>query len=316
MVDSIPESTIFLKGEFIMDKMTHAQRVDSNRLASEYFDSLLLKYRYIDGVEPSTQFTLFGETFQTPILSGPLGRPFKIHPSGSAGYAQGVADAGSLSLNGWIDDELFESILASGIRASRGIKPFADHDLIYKTIEHDAKCGAFAFTMDIDHVFDENGKYASGGFGVLGPQTIADLRGYATATSLPFIVKGILNPIDAEKCVEAGASAIIVSNHNNRFPSAVPPLAILPEIKRAVGNAIPVLLDGCIESGVEAFKALALGADGVLVVRALMAEFKNGPQAVTDKLNAMRDELAGCMANTCSIDLSHISEDCIFHKNW
>lgn len=299
-----------------MQALNHAQRVDSNRLASEYFDSLVIKYQYIDGVEPSTEYTLFGTTFRTPILSAPLGRPFKIHSSGSLGYAKAVAAAGSANFNGWITDEELEAIIAAGVKASRDIKPFADHDLIYKSIEHDAKCGAFAFTMDIDHIFDPSGRYCVGGFGQLGPQTVSDLRGYASATQLPFIIKGVLNPIDAEKCVDAGVSAIILSNHNNRFPSAVPPLAILPEIRRAVGKAVPILLDGCIESGVEAFKALALGADGVLVCRALMKEFAQGPEAVTQKLETMREELAGCMANTCSCDLSHISENSICHKSW
>jgi isopentenyl diphosphate isomerase/L-lactate dehydrogenase-like FMN-dependent dehydrogenase len=161
-----------------------------------------------------------------------------------------------------------------------------------------------------------DGKYCNSPLGLFGRQTVADLKGYAAATKLPFILKGILNASDAEKCVEIGAGAIIVSNHNNRFPSAVPPLAALPEIKKAVGGRFPVLVDGCIESGVEAYKALALGADGVLVCRAFMKAFAKGPEAVTDKLNAITAELAGCMANTGARDLAHISSDSLCRRAW
>lgn len=299
-----------------MAVMTHAQRVDSNRLVSEYYDSLMIKYRYIDNEEPNMEYKFLGETFKTPILAGGFGQHKRIHESGSVGYAKAIDTAGSVNFNGWIQDEEVEAIAAEGVKTIRGVKPFADHDRIYRCIEHDEKCGAFAVCMDIDHVFDPDGRYSDMPFGKLGRQTVEDLKGYVQSTKLPFILKGILTPEDAAKCVEIGVSAIIVTNHNNRFPCAVPPLVALPEIKKAVNGRFPVLVDGCIESGVEAFKALALGADGVLACRVLMREFAKGPEAVTAKLEAMTRELAGCMANTGAIDVNHISPDSICRKTW
>ena len=223
----------------------------------------------------------------------------------------------NLTGNGWIEEEELEAICGAGILAVRGVKPFADHDRIYRCIEHDEKCGAVAVCMDIDHIFDPNGKYCDAPYGKLGRQTVADLRGYAASTKLPLILKGVLTAEDAEKAVEAGAGAIIVTNHNNRFPSCIPPLAALPEIKRAVNGQIPVLVDGCIESGVEAFKALALGADGVMVCRALMKAFsKGGPEAVTEKLNQMTGELAGCMACTGAASVKEISPEAVCRRNF
>lgn len=299
-----------------MEHMTHAARVDSNRLVEELFDSLMIKYQYIDSVEPDLTYTLFGHTLKTPILAAALGLHSNIHESGSLGYAKGIAAAGSINFNGWIEDEELEAIAAAGIKTVRGIKPFADHDRIYRCIEHDEKCGAIAFCMDIDHIFNRDGYYDSAPFGQLGRQTVEDLKGYAACTRMPFILKGVLSPEDAEKCVEIGAGAIIVTNHNNRFPSAIPPLAALPEIKKVVNGRFPVLVDGCIESGVEAFKAFALGADGVMLCRPLMKAFANGPDAVTAKINAITRELAGCMANTNSRDLAHISPNSVCRKAW
>ncbi|MGM9521163.1 MAG: alpha-hydroxy-acid oxidizing protein [Oscillospiraceae bacterium] len=300
-----------------MATLTHAQRVDSNRLISEYFDSLMIKYRYIDCEEPNTDYTLFGENFKMPILGAALGRHDRVHESGSLGYAKGIAAAGTLNCNGWIEDEEVEAIAAAGIRTVRGVKPFADHDRIYRCIEHDEKCGAFAVCMDIDHIFDPDGRYCDAPFGKLGRQTVEDLKGYAASTKLPFILKGVLTAEDARKALEIGAAAVIVTNHNNRFPCCVPPLVALPEVKRAVEGRIPVLVDGCIESGVEAFKALALGADGVMVCRVLMTEFsKGGPEAVTARLETMTRELAGCMANTGAVDVAHISPDSLCRKTW
>ena len=271
--------------------MTHAARVDSNRLVEEFFDSLMIKYKYIDNAEPNMEYTLFGKNFHTPVLAAALGLHKNIHESGSLGYAQGIHAAGSINFNGWITAEEFEAITAAGITAVRGIKPFADHDYIYQCIEHAEKVGAFAICMDIDHIFNKYGQYDGGPYGQLGRQTVTDLAGYARSTKLPFILKGVLTAEDAEKAVEIGAGAVIISNHNNRFPSCIPPLAALPEVKQAIKGEIPVLVDGCIESGVEAFKAFALGADGVMLCRPLMMEFKKGPEAVTEKINAITREL-------------------------
>lgn len=299
-----------------METMTHAQRVDSNRLIDEYFDSLMIKYRYIDNDLADTSYHFLGADFKTPILGSALGQHQRIHSSGSLGYAKAIHAAGSLNFNGWMKDEQIEEIAAAGIKTIRGVKPFIDHDKVYKAIEHDEACGAFAICMDIDHIFDEEGKYISQPSGDCGPQTVEDLKGYVKATKLPFILKGILTPEDAAKCVEIGVSAIIITNHNNRLPCTVPPLVALPEVKKVVDGRFPVLVDGCIESGVEAFKALALGADGVLVCRALMKEFSKGPEAVTKKLERMTAELAGCMANTGAGNLSQISPDSICRKFW
>lgn len=298
-------------------KMTHAERMNSNTLAEEYLDSWVLRYRYIDNVEPNMDYEFLGMKFSTPILAGGFGMHKRFHESGHMGLARAVEEAGSLNFNGWMDDEQVEEIAAAGIRTIRGVKPFADHDRIYQCIDHDTKAGAVGICMDIDHIFEPNGKYSKGPMGQFGRQTVEDLKGYVRYSKIPFILKGVLTREDAEKCLEIGPAAIIVTNHNNRFPDMVPPLAALPEVKEAVNGAFPVLVDGCLESGVEAFKAFALGADGVCVCRPLMNAFHTGgPEAVTKKLNDITAELAGCMANTGADCVAHISRDSLMKKTW
>ncbi len=91
------------------------------------------------------------------------------------------------------------------------------------------------------------------------------LRG---ATTLPIALKGILHPDDAREARERGVDGIVVSNHGGRqIDGAIASLDALPPILDAVGDAMTVLLDSGIRSGADAFKALALGADAVLVGR-------------------------------------------------
>ena len=301
-----------------MAELTHAQRVNSNRLADEYFDSLMIRYRYIGSVEPTTEYTLYGQTFRTPILCGPLAYMAlnRIHESGRMGLARGLNDAGSGMISAWISDDELKAIVDAGFRVARSIKPFADHDRVFRLIESAEQLGAFAVCIDIDHIFDEQGNYCAWAEGQLGRHTAADFKAYAAATKLPLILKGVLSPADAEACVEAGVGGIILSNHNNRFPSAIPPLAALPEIKKIVGGRFPVLVDGCIVSGVEAFKALALGADGVLASRVFMAAFSDGPAGVTKKLDEMTAELKCCMANTGTASIGAFSPDVLSRRSW
>jgi len=84
----------------------------------------------------------------------------------------------------------------------------------------------------------------------------------------PFVVKGILDPADAERAVQIGATGVVVSNHGGRqLNPAVPSLAALPAVVDAVGDRATVLLDGGVRSGSDIVTALALGADAVMIGR-------------------------------------------------
>ena len=117
-------------------------------------------------------------------------------------------------------------------------------------------------------------------------------------TSLPIIVKGIMAPEDARLAVDHGASAIVVSNHGGRQLDGAPAtIAVLPEIVTAVGGRCEVLLDSGIRRGTDVLKALALGANAVLVGRAFVWGLAvGGEKGVTQILSMLRNELELAMA--------------------
>ncbi len=94
-----------------------------------------------------------------------------------------------------------------------------------------------------------------------GSKTVEELGEIAKIAGIPFIVKGVMTVRGALKAKEAGASAIVVSNHGGRVLDQCPATAeVLEEIARAVGDSMKIFVDGGIRSGVDVFKALALGS--------------------------------------------------------
>ncbi len=95
-----------------------------------------------------------------------------------------------------------------------------------------------------------------------------DLAWLRELTELPIVIKGILHPDDAREARERGADGIVVSNHGGRqIDGAIASLEALPAIAEAIGDELAVLLDSGVRTGADAFKALALGADAVLIGR-------------------------------------------------
>lgn len=111
--------------------------------------------------------------------------------------------------------------------------------------------------------------------------------------------------------MEAGAKAIIVSHHHGIMPSSIPPLMALPNILKTVDGQIPVLVDCGIESGMDVFKALALGADGVCIGRNLMAALKGGSEAMAKRIEALTGELRSIMARTGAHNIKDIDPEVI-----
>ena len=275
--------------------MTYSSNPDV--ITRDYFDSLLLETRYIDSDIPSTRMTLFGEEFDTPIMTAALSH---LHnpADGMAVYAKGAALAGAAHWVGMGSDEELEGILATGARSIKIIKPHADNREVFRKIEHAVSAGCFAVGMDTDHAFNSDGGYDDV-FGLpMRPKSASELAEFVQAARVPFIVKGVLSPRDAEKCIKAGCAGLVVSHHHGMVQYSVPPLMVLPEIVSAVGGEIPVFVDCGIISGMDAYKCLALGAKAVSVGRHLMPLLKDGADAVAARISEMTAELAGIMART------------------
>jgi len=127
------------------------------------------------------------------------------------------------------------------------------------------------------------------------------------------LLKGILDADDAERCVEVGADGMVVSNHGGRQLDGVSSTARkLPEIVRAVGGRTEILVDGGISGGIDLYRALALGASGVLVGRAwVFALAAAGRSGVERMLAGCREELRLAMALTGVTRTDQIGPDCL-----
>lgn len=289
---------------------------NSNRIARAYIDSLRIETRYMDSTTPDLTFSLYGQTFASPIMTAALSHLDNVCAGGSVKMAREARDAGAVHWTGMGEADELEDILATGAKTVKIIKPHRENEVVLNKIEHAAAHNALAVGMDIDHCFDAKGDYDV----VLGlpmhSKTQQDLREYVRYSKLPFIVKGVLSARDAEKCVEAGAQGIVVSHHHGIMPCSVPPLMVLPEVIRATQHKIPVFVDCCIESGMDAFKALALGADAVCVGRHLMQLLPKEDGTVADRIREMNRELMSIMARTGAKSLKEIDPSVLHFRSF
>ena len=285
-----------------MANETNFRPSDANMITRRYLDSILIEQHLVDAGTPSLSFELFGKTFATPIMMPAFSHLHvfaKEREDGMCEYARAAKALGSVNFVGMTKEEEFARIAAVGAPTVRIIKPYADKDMIFSRIRQAVECGALAVGMDIDHSFSNNGGPDNVFGEIMAPQSQAELREYVQASDLPFVVKGVLSVHDAVKCAEAGVKGILISHHHGRLPFAVPPLMVLPEIKKAVGDSVRIFVDCGIDTGADAFKALALGADAVAVGRAIMQPLvKDGAAGVEAYVRGMNDELSMIMAFT------------------
>lgn len=283
---------------------------NSDVLNRAYLDRITVAWRHLAGGPATTECELFGKKLATPIMCGGMAFYEKLNPGGAPLFAEGAKAAGTAMWSGFCTDEAFEDIIAVGAPAARIIKPFADRDRVLSLIAHDEAAGAAAFAMDIDHLYNKKGGIDDFFHAPYEVQTRETLELYRRSTRLPFFPKGVLSVHDALICAEAGVAGIVISQHQNMFPWTAPPLAVLPEIRKAVGDKMTILVDSGIETGYDAFKALALGADGVFIARPLRTEFaEKGADGVSSRILRMTDELRACLSKTASPDIRHINPE-------
>lgn len=267
-----------------------------------------------------TTLNLFGQTFRLPIFAAPIGA-MKLHYGDKYDDLEyndilvpACADAGIAAFTGdgtnpAVMVAATEAVKKQGGKGIPTVKPW-DINTLKEKLSMIKKSCSFAVAMDIDAAglpFLKNLTPPA------GSKTVEELKEVIKEAEVPFIVKGIMTVKGALKAKESGASAIVVSNHGGRVLDQCPATAeVLEEIADAVGEDMKIFVDGGIRSGVDVFKALALGADAVLIgrpyVTAVYGGAAEGVAAYTDKLAAeLEDVMAMCGAHS----LEEISRDMV-----
>lgn len=268
-----------------------------------------------------TSVELFGRTFKYPFFAGPVGA-MTLHYGekyDDLAYNNLLVDAcakGGIAAftgdgtNAKVMEGATAAIKAAGGLGIPTVKPW-NLETIREKMELVKASGSFAVAMDIDGAglpFLKNLTPPA------GSKTVDELREVAEMAGVPFIIKGIMTRRGALKAKDAGAAAIVVSNHGGRVLDQCPATAeVLEDIVEAVGGRMKILVDGGLRSGVDVFKALAMGADGVLLgrpfVTAVYGGAAEGVQCYIDKIGGeLEDTMRMCGANT----ISDISRDMIF----
>lgn len=271
--------------------------------------------------ELNTEVELFGKRFAYPFFAGPVGA-VKLHYGEKYTDQQyneillkGCADNGIAAFTG---DGTDYNVMIEATTAIRGlggmgiptVKPW-DLDTIREKMELVKKSGAFAVAMDIDAAglpFLQNLNPPA------GSKSVDELKEIVKMAEIPFILKGVMTPKGALKALEAGVQGIIVSNHGGRVLDQCPASAeVLPSIVKAVGGQMKVFVDGGIRTGVDVFKALALGADAVLIARPFVTAVYGGAEdGVRAYVNKLAAELTDTMKMCGAYTLEDISGDMIW----
>lgn len=299
------------------------------RDSRDIFKQIIIRPRaLVDTHKIDLSCELFGQKLEYPIILDPAGGKNCFYPNGETAVAMAAHNANALHITNGGIDEIIESgkgakvwwQLTTGgqLQNQQTMRTFV------KRLEAQG-CHGICFTVDIMHVShrerdiknklerawcetglpkrDAQGRMpeAKNPWRVgLYPgrptpmPTWKSLRELRQLTKLPIVVKGILTGEDAARCVEYGASGIVVSSHGARQMDHVgSTLEALPECVRAVDGKIPVLIDGGFRRGTDILKALALGAKAVAVARPYlygMAAF--GQRGVERVLELLKTELA------------------------
>nr|WP_293699899.1 alpha-hydroxy-acid oxidizing protein [uncultured Peptostreptococcus sp.] len=283
--------------------VTSGKAEDANVHNRNYLDSILVEMRVIDSVEPDLSVEIFGRKYSSPIMMPAFSHLNKVGKDGKkpmVEYAKAARDMGLLNWVGMEPDDEYEEISQVGADTIRIIKPFADHQIILDQIDFAKKTGAVAVGVDIDHVPGTDGKYDVVDGYPMGPVMEEDLKKYVDHAGIPFIAKGVLSVQDALKARDAGCKGIVVSHHHGRIPFGIPPILVLPQIVDALeGSGVTIFCDCSMDTGYDAYKALALGAHAVSVGRGILAPLlKEGRDGVVTKVERMNEELSEMMMYT------------------
>lgn len=266
----------------------------------------------VDVSRVDTRITLFDQSLSLPILLAPTAFQGLIHPKADVETAQGAGDADATMVISTFASAPLEKIVRNAasppwfqlyVQTDRDFS----QDLV-KRAER-AGCPVLCVTVDtpvsgarnrqarakVQYPFDTP---SFRGGRVDKRLTWKDIDWLRSITRLPLVLKGILDPDDADRAVKAGVDGLIISNHGGRNLDTVPAsIDALPAVAEKVAGRVPILMDSGIRRGTDVVKALALGASAVLIGRPyLFGLGAGGADGVQRVVSILRQELEMAMA--------------------
>lgn len=294
------------------------------------FDRWIIRPRVlVDASDVDLRTSVLGQAVPFPILLAPTAFQRMAHDEGELATARAAASLGALMVVSTIATVSLEEIAHTGVARWFQLYVLKDRDLTAELVKRADAAGYSALVLTVDapllgrRLRDERNAFTlppgiglanlegtglpvAAGSGLssffldrhdptLTWESVAWLR---SLSSLPLVLKGVLTAEDARLAVEAGADAVVVSNHGGRQLDGAPAtIDVLPEVVEAVSGRTEVLVDGGVRRGTDVLKALALGARAVLVGRPyLWGLAVGGESGVRRVLEILRDELKLAMA--------------------
>jgi 4-hydroxymandelate oxidase len=234
---------------------------------------------------------LLGDTHFSPILVGPSSEQKRFHPEGELAMARG---AGAVQTGMVVSDRSSYPIEEIAAQTTQPLwyQVFLDpntgtaHERVSRAVK--AGCKAVVITAGV----------ADGGLGGSAPVPVmvdwSEVDRMRKGISVPVLLKGVMTPEEAQTAVSKGMQGIVVSNHERRLvPHPESGIQALPAISQAIAGKGSILVDGGFCRGSDILKALALGAQAVLMCRApLWALAAYGAEGVQNQLGLIQNELA------------------------
>ncbi|TAK74963.1 MAG: alpha-hydroxy-acid oxidizing protein [Gammaproteobacteria bacterium] len=288
--------------------------------------------------EVSTSTNLFGKQIAAPIILGPCAFHKLASPKGELATAQAAAEAKTIMTLSTMSSYSIEEV-AKVSKSPKWFQLyiFKNRAITEKLVKRAEEAGYCALVVTVDvpvmgmRMRDINNKFSlppdidAANFREIGLSALSakthgskikehtdqqfdsslnwhTIDWLHSITNLPIILKGILNADDALEALKHNISGIVISNHGGRqLENAAAPIDVLPIIAQVIQNRIPLLIDGGFNRGKDIFKAIALGADAVMVARYFMwALAIGGEEKVISMFKKLHEELihtmllAGC----------------------
>jgi len=313
------------------------------RWNKEAYQRIRLRPRIlVDASKLDTRVTLFGQEHSFPILLSPTAAQKLTHPEGELATVQGAGAAGTTMVVSSFSNTSLEDVAAVA-KSPLWFQLYAQTDRGFtRELVRRAEAGgyrALCLTVDTPITGARNREHRADvklgplpnmtGFkgvevrtgsleifsSVLDPAlSWKDVEWLRSFAKIPLLIKGVLNPEDADRAVKAGVAGIIVSNHGGRNLDTLPAtIDALPQVTDKVAGRLPVLVDGGIRRGTDVLKALAFGANAVLIGRPYLYGLGAAGQAgVTEVIHILQREFQMAMVLTGRTDISGIDRSVIW----